>query len=264
MCVFKAGKYEFLLKERTYVMGILNVTPDSFFDGNNYMEPSVAVAHAIQLQAEGADIVDIGAQSTRPGYKEISPEEELERLIPVLKALKGKLHVPISVDTYYPLVAEKALVHGASIINDVHGLKDKKMLEVVASSDCGVVVMHDGPMNKTKNFFEERLRALRDYNIQKDRICFDPGIGFGKNYNEDVFAIKNIQNYRVDEIPILIGLSNKRVIKNASGANPMKDRLYSTIAANILAVQNGANFIRVHDVKAHVLALNSYRNILKG
>ena len=101
MCVFKAGKYEFFLKERTYVMGILNVTPDSFFDGNNYMEPSVAVAHAIQLQAEGADIVDIGAQSTRPGYKEISPEEEFERLIPVLKALKGKLHVPVSVDTYY-------------------------------------------------------------------------------------------------------------------------------------------------------------------
>lgn len=264
MCVFKAERYEFFLKERTYVMGILNVTPDSFFDGNNYMEPSLAVAHAIQLQTEGADIVDIGAQSTRPGYKEISPEEELERLIPVLKALKGKLHVPVSVDTYYPLVAEKALGHGASIINDVHGLKDKKMLEVVASSDCGVVVMHDGPMNKAKDFFEERLMALRDYNIQKGRICFDPGIGFGKNYNEDVFAIKNIQNYRVDELPILIGLSNKRVIKNASGANSLKDRLYGTIAANILAVQNGANFIRVHDVKAHVLALNSYRNILKG
>lgn len=261
---FQLGKFLLNLDKKTYVMGILNVTPDSFSDGNNWFDVEKAVAHAIQMQNDGADIIDIGAQSTRPGYITISPEEELKRLIPVLKALRNQIQLPISVDTFYPSVAKEALNYGVDLINDVNGFKDENMIDIASCNNCGCIIMHDGPICFMKDFFKTQLDKMVHKNISTNRICFDPGIGFNKTYQENLFIIKNLKNYLMEGITMLIGASRKRFIGLSCGNPPFKERVPGTIAAHTIAILNGANIIRVHDVKEAVQATKVADAILKS
>ena len=264
---FKAGNFNFSSDRKTYIMGILNITPDSFFEKSRFLDPDMALKKALEMQELGADIIDIGAQSTRPGYIEINENTELERLVPVLKKLKGKIKIPISIDTFYPKVAKVALQYGASIINDVHGFKNEKMWEIVSKTNCGCILMHDGAYSEFENFLKLNLKKAEKYSIDPKRICFDPGIGFGKNYEEDLLSIKNtakIINNIAPENFSLVGLSNKRVIKNSSEAELMEDRLFGTIAANAISAMNGINITRVHAVKETILALKTVDAILNS
>ncbi len=255
MPVFSCGKREFSLSKRAYVMGILNITPDSFSDGGKWNTPKKALERALEIEKEGADFIDIGAQSTRPGFTKISQEEEAKRLIPVLKEIRGKLKIPISIDTFYPYVAEIALDLGADIINDVNGFKDEEMFRVASKSDCGCLIMHSGANLETiKPFFEEQIGKALSYNIDKKRICLDPGIGFGKSYEENLLILKDVNKYKIDGCAMLIGASRKRVIGESCGNPPFSERMPGTIAAHTLAVASGADIIRVHDVKEAVQA----------
>ena len=229
-------------------MGILNITPDSFSDGGLYLDIQAAIKRAYEIEALGADILDIGAQSTRPGYTKVSYEEECKRLIPVLEKLIGKIKIPISIDTFYPQVAKEALNLGVDIINDVTGFKNEKMLEVVANSKCALIVMHDGKAAETKDFFENQINLLTRSAINLNRVCLDPGIGFGKTYEENLFILGNAHKFKVGDQPMLIGASRKRVIGMSCGDPDFKNRLSGTISAHSAAMLSGADIIRAHDV----------------
>jgi len=255
MTMFSAGKYQLPLGEKAYVMGILNVTPDSFSDGGHYMIPNRAVQHALEMQKQGADIIDIGAQSTRPGGTRISIEEELKRLLPVLELLQNELTIPISVDTFYSEVAAEALKYGASILNDVTGFDDPKMVAVAAKSDCGCIVMHHTDIGDSEDiitsmnrYFMNKIENLVQYGIKKDRICLDPGIGFGKTHEQNLQILANVGRLRVDGCALLIAASRKRVIGGECGNPPFEQRLAGTVAAHSIAVADGADMIRAHDV----------------
>lgn len=255
MASFKAGKYTLPLGTKTYVMGILNVTPDSFSDGGKWNDPGAAEEHALMMQEAGADILDIGAQSTRPGYTPVSFEEEWRRLQPVLDKLAGKLHIPISIDTFYYQVAQKALDAGADVINDVTGFCNDSMWNVAAHSDCGCIVMHDREnIHSISPFFHEQLKKAEQFGVKQERLCFDPGIGFGKTYEENLSIIKNLKQYCVPDLAMLVGASRKRVIGQPCGNPPFAERLYGTIAAHTIAIAGGADIIRVHDVPEAVQA----------
>ncbi len=250
---FIAGKYRLPLGEKAYVMGILNVTPDSFSDGGRYNLPEAAELHALQMQEMGADIIDIGAQSTRPGSTPISAGEELERLLPVLERLRGKLNVPISVDTFLPEVAEAALNNGASILNDVTGFDDPKMIAAAAKSDCGCVVMHytgtDGDIiSDIKEFFRNKINEMENSGIERSRICLDPGVGFGKTHEQNLQILANAARLRVEGCALLIAASRKRVIGAECGNPPFDKRMAGTVAAHSIAVADGADMVRAHDV----------------
>jgi len=264
---FKAGNFNFSANEKIYIMGILNITPDSFFEKSRFQDPDMALEKALQMQDLGVDIIDIGAQSTRPGYVEISEDEEIKRLVPVLEKLKEKIKVPISVDTYYPKVAKIALDYGVSIINDINGFKNEEMWQIASKTNCGCILMHDGSYSNFENFLKVSLEKATKYNVDPHRICFDPGIGFGKNYEEDLILIKNsakiIDSFTKGNFS-LVGLSNKRVIKNSSGATTIQDRLFGTIAANVVCAMNGINIVRVHDVKEAILAMKTVDAILNS
>ncbi len=254
MAMFSAGKYQFPLGERAYVMGILNVTPDSFSDGGLFLSSEKAVMHALDMQNQGADIIDIGAQSTRPGSTSISPTEELSRLLPVLKQLHNILDIPISVDTFYPEVAAVALENGASILNDVIGFDKPEMVAVAAKSNCGCIVMHHTTaddcdiITAVRKYFIKQLGILRNAGIKSERICFDPGIGFGKTHEENLQLLANADKLRVDECALLIAASRKRVIGGECGNPPFEQRLAGTIAAHSISVADGADLVRAHDV----------------
>ncbi len=262
MNIFNAGRYSLKLN-KTLVMGILNVTPDSFSDGGLYNKCEKAVKRAFEIQELGADILDIGAQSTRPGFTKISPDEEWKRLFPVLQKIKDKLDIPISIDTFYPEVAEKSLEFGASIINDVYGFENKKMFEIASKSDCGVVIMRNGSNMKIKNFFESKLEIAKKYNIDEKRICFDPGVGFTETREQDLFIINNIEKFRIKNIPILVGLSRKRVVSQYCESKDNYSKLPGTIALNAIAIARGANIIRVHDVKEAVVTAKAVDDVIK-
>lgn len=263
LSIFKAGKYDFNFDKKSLVMGILNVTPDSFSDGGLFNEPEKAVKRAFEIQSLGADIIDIGAQSTRPGFEKISSDEEWARLCPVLEKLNGTLNIPISIDTFYPEVAEKSLQMGASILNDVTGFENKKMFEVASKSDCGIVIMFSGDCKNMKDFFKNKLAEAQKHGISKERICLDPGVGFLETRTQDRFVINNLENFKMNEIACLVGLSRKRFIAELCENGSNIDRLPGTIAANTIAIQKGANIIRVHDVKEGVLASRTADAILK-
>lgn len=253
MSEFIAGKYRFSLGDKAYVMGILNVTPDSFSDGGRYNLPQEAERHALQMQEMGADIIDIGAQSTRPGSTPISAGEELERLLPVLERLRDKLNVPISVDTFLPEVAEAALKNGASIINDVSGFDNPEMVALAAKSDCGCVVMHhtgsDGDIIlDIKEFFMNKIKQMENSGIERSRICLDPGVGFGKTHEQNLQILANTARLGVEGCALLIAASRKRVIGTECGNPPFDRRMAGTVAAHSIAVTDGADIVRVHDV----------------
>ena len=246
---------------RTLIMGVLNVTPDSFSDGGRFLDPDRAVEHARRMVADGADIIDIGGQSTRPGSDPVTQEEELRRVRPVLDKLAGRINAPISVDTFEPKVAEACLELGAVAINDVTGFRNPAMIEVAARHKAPVVLMHMRGMPKTmqhdisyrdvvadlKAFFAGRVAEIRKKGVQE--IMIDPGIGFGKNAEHNLEILKRLSEFKELGLPILIGPSRKSFLGKITG-DPTGQRLEGTLAAVSVAVMNGAGAVRVHDVKA--------------
>lgn len=237
--------------KKVLIMGIVNVTPDSFSDGGDHFDADTAVKCALELEAQGADIIDIGAQSTRPNHIPVSDIEEWERLETILEKLNGKLSVPLSIDTYYPMVAEKALEKGADIINDVSGVITEKMAKIVKKSHCGWILMHNGSGTPAdiKNFFEKSVNECISLGVEKSQLCFDMGIGFGKDYDENMVLLTSVADYKLDDFPLLLGASRKRVIGAGSQQDNPKERIYGNIAADTVAILDGVDIIRLHDVK---------------
>ena len=253
-----------LAERRPIVMGILNLTPDSFADGGRYVDPAIAVAHAKRMIAEGADIIDVGAESTRPypGMRPVSAEEELARLMPVLPQVVA-LGVPVSIDTIKAEIATRAIAAGAAIVNDVWGLqRDPDMAGVVAAHGVPVVVTHNREtvdpdldiISDMNNFFSRSLEIAWRAGIGRDRIVLDPGIGFGKTPEQSLAAIAGLHRLRAFGLPLLIGLSRKRFINAVVPSKP-QDRLAGSLAGAVLAVLDGAVIVRVHDVAETVQAL---------
>ncbi|MBV8551138.1 MAG: dihydropteroate synthase [Acidobacteriaceae bacterium] len=258
---WKLKQREIVLGERTLLMGVLNVTPDSFSDGGKYADPDRAFSRAIELEDEGADILDIGAESTRPGSQRISEAEELRRLIPVLKRLRDKLSIPISVDTYKSGVAEKALEHGAEIINDPSGvLLDLQLPRVVTRYDAGLIINHmrgtpetwaklppiKDLMRSITIDLEAALHRARQAGVQKHQVVIDPGLGFGKRREQNSEIIANLAVLRSFDVPILVGPSRKSFLRKEAEALTE----FATAAAVTASILNGAHILRVHDVKA--------------
>jgi dihydropteroate synthase len=253
-----------LAKKRPAIMGVLNVTPDSFSDGGRYLEPPVAIAHAKRLAAEGADILDIGAESTRPygGAVRVAPDEERQRLDPVLPAVVA-LGIPVSIDTLKAAVAAWALETGAAIVNDVWGLqRDPDMARVIAEHNAPIIIMHNREsadpaidiVADVTEFFSRSLEIAWEAGIRHDRIVLDPGIGFGKTAEQSLICIARLHTFRSFGLPLLIGASRKRFI-NAIVPSEPAERLGGSLAAHLVAAENGAAIIRVHDVGATVQAL---------
>ena len=253
-----------LLGQKTWLMGIINVTPDSFSDGGLYFNKKKAVDRGLELAEEGANIIDIGGESTRPGSDFISTEEELMRTVPVISALRKKTDVLISVDTTKSEVAEAALGEGADIINDISSFRfDPKMLSLAAQKDIPVILMHmkGTPKNMQLNpfyedllaeirgFLEERIATAQAYGIKKEKIIIDPGIGFGKSLKDNLTLIKSLKFLEPIDRPILIGISRKSFIGKILSLPP-QERTEGTIASAVLSIINGAHILRVHDVEA--------------
>lgn len=257
--IFKCRDKKTECGKKTLIMGIVNLTPDSFSDGGSYTDTQAAVDHAMQLLADGADIIDLGAQSTRPGYTEVDEKEEWKRLKEVLKTLRARTDALISVDTYFPYVAEKALNSGADIINDVSGSVNNEMAELVKKSGAGWIIMHSGAgsVNEVKAFFEKAYDSACKLGVQSEQLCFDCGIGFGKSYEENLELIANADKYRLDGRPLLLGFSRKRVIGAASGEEEPQRRTFGNIAADTAAVFAGADILRLHDVKNEIKGIKT-------
>lgn len=266
--LFSCGRYQLNL-ERPCVMGIVNVTPDSFSDGGKFAATEAAIAHGLELVAQGAGILDIGGESTRPGATPVPLEEELARVIPVIEGLSKQVNVPISIDTYKPEVMRAAIAAGAAIVNDVFALREPGGLEVVAASDAGVCLMHSQgtPQNMQADpqyqdvvtevigFLRERMASAEAHGIARDRIMLDPGFGFGKRSVHNLALLRELKILCELGQPVLVGLSRKSVLGQITG-NDVDARLHASIAAAVIAAMKGARILRVHDVKATVDALN--------
>ncbi|MCL2522717.1 MAG: dihydropteroate synthase [Erysipelotrichales bacterium] len=250
----KIGKQNFAFN-RTFIMGILNITPDSFFS-NSRVIPIEALAAAKKMIEEGADIIDIGGESTRPGFEAISVEEELKRIVPALIELKNNVDTPISIDTYKASVAEKVIIEGADLINDIWGLKeDPKMAEVISRYGVSCCLMHNRKVAKYRNLIEDIIMDLKESikialnaGIKKDKIILDPGIGFAKSYEENLIVLRNLKRFKELGFPLLLGTSRKSVIGLTLDL-PVEERLSGTLATTTLAISAGFDFVRVHDVK---------------
>jgi dihydropteroate synthase len=263
---FICGKFQLDLTSPK-VMGIVNVTPDSFSDGGQFSSTEKAIAHAHHLVAQGADVLDVGGESTRPGATPVPLDEELSRVIPVIEGLAG-IGVPLSIDTYKPEVMRAAILAGVDIVNDVCALQEPQALEIVAASDVGVCLMHmqGRPQNMQQDpqyqdvvhevydFLKSRLAAAEQVGISKSRITLDPGFGFGKRTAHNLALLEGLSTLQKLGAPLLIGLSRKSVLGQVAGAD-VNERLYASVAASVIAVMKGANIVRVHDVKATVEAL---------
>ncbi len=251
------------LFQRTHIMGILNITPDSFSDAGLFYDPELAVEQALTMEQDGADIIDIGGESTRPGSVPVTENEEIDRIIPVIEKLVSLLKIPVSVDTYKSGVARKALQAGAKIVNDISGLQfDPQMANVVAEYNAGIVIMHikGSPRDMQKNpQYTDLIEEIIDYlnkgitiahqaGIRDQQIVIDPGIGFGKKLQDNLTIIRELRQFQPLNCPILVGPSRKSFIGDILGL-PVDQRLEGTIAASAACILNGANILRVHDVK---------------
>lgn len=276
MHYFRGNGFAFPLNTRTYIMGILNVTPDSFFDGGKWNTPQVALNRALEMEKNGTDLLDIGAQSTRPGHTPLSDTEELEVLKQYLPFLANHVQIPISVDTFYPLVAEYALQNGARIINDVSGRFSAEMAAVVKRYGAGWIVMHSGNADAdtvanyengvTEDvlaFFDRMEKQCCAMGIHPEQICFDMGIGFGKSHTDNLELIRNIRALKRQDRALLTALSCKRVVANETAAEG-DDRLFGTLAADTLAIAGGTDFIRVHHIRESVLAAKMTDALVRG
>lgn len=264
---FSCGKYQLHLN-RPHVMGIVNVTPDSFSDGGKFSSTDLAVEHALKLIAEGADILDIGGESTRPGAIPVSLEEELSRVIPVLEVLSKLSTVPLSIDTYKPEVMRTAIAAGADIVNDIRALQEPDALDIVASSNAGVCLMHMQGLPQTMqldpaysdvveevaSFLTNRRDLAVAHGIAQERILLDPGFGFGKRTLHNIALIQHLEKFVSIGQPLLVGLSRKSVLGAIVG-DEEQQRLHAGIAASVISAMKGAKIVRVHDVKATVDAL---------
>ena len=255
------GNREFDTDNHTYIMGILNVTPDSFSDGGNYCSVESALARVGEMLQQGADIIDVGGESTRPGAEMVPEEEELRRVIPIISAIKREYNVPVSLDTYKPEVAAAGIEAGADMINDIWGLKyDKKMAEIIAAGQVACCLMHNrntltkavsyDVVNAVCDDLKESLEIALPAGIAKERIVLDPGIGFAKNTDENLKIIREMKRIKAMGYPVLIGASRKSVIGNVLGRDT-GERLYGTLAVTAYAVCNGAGILRVHDIEAN-------------
>jgi len=268
--ILNLGRYRLDLGGRTRIMGIVNLTPDSFSGDGLYRQvPKKVLDYAQQIVRDGADMIDIGGESSRPGAKEVPLKEELSRVIPVIKALAKRIKVPISVDTHKPEVARQALDNGAVMVNDITGLKDSKMAKAVAGYKAGVVIMHmkGNPRTMQKNpkyislidevidYLDEAINRAQVAGIEREKIIIDPGIGFGKTLEHNLEILNCLSDFKVLGRPILVGTSRKSFIGKILGALP-QERIFGTVSSCVLAARNGAKIVRVHDVKALKQALS--------
>ena len=250
------------LADRVHIMGILNITPDSFSDGGRYMNSDEAVAHAMAMIEQGAHVLDVGAESSRPGAMPIEAQEERRRLIPIVRAICRRTPVPVSVDTTKASIAEEALDEGAAMINDISALRfDTKMADVVARSGAGLVLMHmlgtpqtmhqlaryTDVVEEVRRFLQARLKAACEAGICSDRILLDPGIGFGKNYTHSLALLNHLESFQTLGRPLMVGVSRKAFIGKVLD-RPIDERLMGTAGATAVAVMKGARMVRVHDV----------------
>jgi dihydropteroate synthase len=254
---------------RTLVMGVLNVTPDSFSDGGRFLDHEAAVERGLRMVAEGADILDIGGESTRPGSDEVPEGEELDRVVPVIKRLVAEVDVPISIDTRKPGVAAAAVEAGASIVNDVSGARDPGMFDVVRDTNAGLILMHmlgepktmqedphyDDVVAEVKAYLEERVTAAVDAGITRDRLAIDPGLGFGKNFEHSMALMRHTDAFLDVGLPLVVGPSRKSFIGEALGGEPVDRRMEGTLGAVAWMAAQGAHVVRVHDVEPTVRLL---------
>jgi len=274
--LFHARQFEFRFPRPALVMGIVNVTPDSFSDGGRFFDAGAAVAHALELVAQGAEILDIGGESTRPGAEPVAEAEELRRVIPVIKKLAAQTPVALSIDTLKPAVARAALAAGASIVNDVGATRsDAAMWRTVAEFRAGYICMHaQGPpatmqespayadvVREVREFFHERLKKLNAAGVAADQVVFDPGIGFGKTLEHNLQLLAGLEDLVSLNRPLLLGVSRKSFIEKFSGAK-LNERLPASLACATLAVADGVQIIRTHDVAATVQAVRLAEAVL--
>lgn len=251
----KIGNKEFKLGERTYIMGILNVTPDSFSDGGKFNEIDLAIQRVKEMIEEGADIIDVGGESTRPNFEAVDAEEEINRVVPIIRAIKAEFDIPVSIDTYKAITAEAAINAGADIINDVWGFKkDRNMAAVAAKYDVPCILMHNRESKPYKNLMEEvkedlleSVKLAIDAGVKKENIILDPGIGFAKTYEENLIVMKNLKEIKNMGYPVLLGTSRKSMIGNTLNL-PVDQRLEGTLATTVMGIMAGCEFIRIHDV----------------
>jgi dihydropteroate synthase len=252
----KCGPYHLDLSKKTYIMGILNTTPDSFSDGGKYLDITQAVEHAKEMVENGADIIDIGGESTRPGYTVISEDEEIERVVPVIEAIAKHVNVPISIDTYKAKVAQKAIEAGAHIINDIWGAKaDKNMAAIAAKYNVPIILMHNRH-DRNYSFFirdvlndlYESINIVKQAGVMDEQIILDPGIGFAKDLQENILMMQNLDTLTALGYPVLLGTSKKSMIGQALDL-PVNERMEGTGATVCYGIQKGCQIIRIHDVK---------------
>lgn len=268
---YKTGKFN--LREKKIVMGIVNVTPDSFSDGGLFLEADKAVNHAVKLISDGADMIDLGAMSTRPGSEPVSVEAEIRRLAPVLENLKND-NIVISVDTVNPGTADFCLSNGADIINDVSGVFNNDMAEVVKKYRAGWIMTHtcnvpsgsiveywDGVVDAVNEFFEDFLHKCEKSGISREYICVDPGFGFAKTTDDNVELLKNLEKTMREDVAHMTALSRKRFIGELTKTENASDRLYGTLAADVIALMKGTDMLRVHDVRETVQTIAIYNSI---
>ena len=257
-------------EDKTYVCGILNVTPDSFSDGGKFNKLDAALYHAEEMIEEGAMLIDIGGESTRPGYTMISDEEEIERVVPVIEALKSRFDVPLSLDTYKSKVAKAGIESGIDLINDIWGLKyDKTMAKVVADSGLPICIMHNRDNTDYTDFMTDVVSDLKESvdmaitaGIERDKLILDPGVGFAKNLEQNIIVMKELERLNCFKLPILLGTSRKSVIGLTLDL-PKDERVEGTLVTTVLAVIKGCMFVRVHDVKENVRTIKMAEALFK-
>ena len=274
--LLRAGQFEFSFPRPALVMGIVNVTPDSFSDGGQFLEPEAAVAHALELIDQGTEILDIGGESSRPGAIPVTEQEELRRVMPVIEKLAGRVRVPISIDTTKPAVARAALQAGASIVNDIAANRsDEQMWRLVAETQAGYVCMHmqgtpqtmqlqpvyGDVLSEVRQFFVDRFQRLKDCGVRNEQIIIDPGIGFGKKPEHNLQLLAGLSNLTKLGRPVLLGVSRKSFLGGLAGTGP-DARLPAALACVSLAIAAGVQMIRTHDVKETVQAIRIAEAIL--
>jgi dihydropteroate synthase len=277
--VWRCREHTLSLGERTLVMGVVNVTPDSFSDGAMFASVDEAVAHGARLVDEGADLVDVGGESTRPRSDPIEVDEELRRVVPVIEGLaKARPGTPLSVDTRKPEVASAALGAGASVVNDIGGGRDGALLETVSRTGAGVVLMHmlgepktmqddpryDDVVAEVHEFLRERIEAAVFAGIPEERVCIDPGIGFGKTLDHNLALLRAVSTLRMLGAAVMVGASRKGFIGTLTGVEDPAARLEGSLAVAVLAAAHGADLVRVHDVEATVRALKVADAVVRG
>ncbi|CAN5736616.1 dihydropteroate synthase [soil metagenome] len=266
------------LSQRGMIMGVLNVTPDSFSDGGQFIDAGRAVEHGLQMIADGADIIDVGGESTRPGADPVSVDEELRRVVPIIEKLRCETSILISVDTMKAEVARAAVAAGADILNDVNGFRDPALVEVAASSEVGLIVMHmlGTPRTMQKNpvytnvienvrgFFTERLATLQKAGIVPERVALDPGFGFGKTVEHNLTMLREMDKLRIDQHPMAIGVSRKSMIARLLEDQQIENRFWPTVALTAWIRNAGAEIARVHEVKPNVEAMRMMEAIMQS